>query len=136
MRLRASGGFTLVEILVVLAILGLAIALGAGAVPRRSAGLDLAIETDTLAGALREARARAIAQSRPITFGPLQAGEGWILDGFPHWLPPKLRVALAGPASVVFAPDGSATAARITLVGEGRSTALRIDWLTGEVFGG
>jgi general secretion pathway protein H len=135
-RRRCARGFTLIEILVVMVIIGLALGVVAGAMPRRSAGLDLATETSTLAGALRGARARAIAQARPIAFAALSGGQGWLLDGVTHLLPPGLHVAIAGPAIIRFAPDGSATGAQLIMRGEARATTLRIDWLTGRVVPG
>ena len=129
----SAAGFTLLEMIVVLVILGLAIAVVAGTVPRRSAGLDLAAQTDTLASSLRLARAKAIAQGRPIAFAALPGGSGWLLDGVVHPLPPGLALAVAGPRVVRFDPDGSATGATLTLVGQARSATLRVDWLTGRV---
>lgn len=128
-----SAGFTLLEILVVLVILALGFAVVAGAVPRRSTGLDLSTQTDALAGALRAARAQAMAEDRPVVFAALPDGQGWRLDAAVHVLPSGLRLSVAGGPALLFEPDGSASGGVITLAVRGRAAALRVDWLTGRV---
>jgi general secretion pathway protein H len=127
---RSRAGFTLIEILIVLVILGLALAVVAGAVPNRSSGLALTTQADALAGALREARGRALAQSRPVLFAPLPGGHAWQLDGIVHPLPDGIVVSAP---LLRFQPDGSATDGTITLAAPGRVRTLRVDWLTGLV---
>src|SRR5438105_14274205 len=74
-RCRASGpelnrcsGFTLIEVIVTLAILGLALVLVAGYKPPWSSGLGLKGTASELASGLRLARSEAIASNRPVLF--------------------------------------------------------------------
>ena len=62
-----AAGFTLLETVVVVVVLGLMLTILAGFVPRRPARLELANAADTVAATLRLARARAIAFGRPVT---------------------------------------------------------------------
>src|ERR1700741_3062673 len=63
-------GFTLIEMLVVLAILGLVAAIGYPAVDRALAGRHFAQAVASVEGQLHAARASAIATSRPYAFKP------------------------------------------------------------------
>src|SRR5437868_15500480 len=74
-RCRASGpdlnrcsGFTLIEVIVTLAILGLALVIVAGYKPPWSSGLGLKGTASELASGLRLARSEAIASNRPVLF--------------------------------------------------------------------
>src|SRR5690242_9132141 len=58
-------GFTLLELLIVLAIMGLIASMVVGGRPG-SAGVNLGTSAAAMASALREARAQAIAQGRPV----------------------------------------------------------------------
>jgi type II secretion system protein H len=78
MRTRAAGGFTLVEMLVVLSVLALALALVITHGPVRSPRLELDAAARRVAGALRLARSRAIAEERTVVFA-LDRG-GYSLD--------------------------------------------------------
>src|SRR5438105_10059466 len=75
-RCRASGpelnrcsGFTLIEVIVTLAILGLALVLVAGYKPPWSSGLGLKGTAAELASGLRLARSEAIASNRSVVLG-------------------------------------------------------------------
>ena len=72
-----AAGFTLMEILVVVVLLGLVLAIVVGAMPRRGGGVDLAGAAGDLAGALRLARARAIAFGRPVVAPTPGGGLRW-----------------------------------------------------------
>jgi general secretion pathway protein H len=132
----AQAGFTLIEMIIVIVVLGLGLAVTASFLPRRHAGLDLANASDGLAEALRSARARAIASQNPVLFAPSKDGHGYFVDGSAHVLPADI-VLSPGPA-IRFAPDGSssggilrmATAAGPDAV---RLRVIRVDWLTGQV---
>lgn len=136
MRRRAAG-FTLIETLVVLAVLGLAAALVVGRGPWRSAGAEMSALSREAAQVLRGARARAIAANRPVLVAAAEAPGVLLLDGAPVLRAPAgVALAVQGPggaAGLRFEPDGSATPGRL-LLGDGRRGAVvTVDWLTGRV---
>jgi len=134
MTSRSSGrsrGFTLIEILVVLVIMGLALAIVAGFLPRGHVGLDLATSADQLAGTLRLARTRAIATQQPVVFAAAADGHGFLIDGKAQALPRSVVLSLPGAAWIRFAPDGSSSGGAIRLSAGTLSRTLRVDWLTG-----
>ena len=139
-----SGGFTLIELVVVLAIMGLMLALVLTHGPMRSPTLQTRAAAAQVAQGLRSARARAIALNRPVTFSLDLAGHSFrIDDAAPQALPDALRLAVltvAGKASrqrgigtISFAPDGSSSGGRIELAGYGTRLLVGVDWLTGLV---
>ena len=131
---RRSAGFTLIETIVVIAILGLALAVVAGFAPRRDGRLTLDNAANGLAEALRSARSSAIARSAPILFAPAKDGRGYAVGGIVRSLPPSV-VLTAAPA-IRFAPDGSSSGGTLRLANDTEARVLRVDWLTGSVTGG
>jgi general secretion pathway protein H len=140
---RPAGGFTLIEILVVLAVLGFALALIAAHKAPWSAALGLDGTAAELAQQLRLARAEAIARDRPVAFVLDLAHHAYrVGDGPAHPLPAHLAVQMLtiageelapGAAAIRFNPDGSATGGRISLSADHRRIAVGVDWLTGRV---
>src|SRR5258708_38466167 len=65
---RRQAGFTLIEMIVVLAVMGLLLGLVLMRGPLRSPTLTARATVGALAGSLREARARAIATNHPVEF--------------------------------------------------------------------
>ena len=140
--MRRTDGFTLIEILVVLAIAGVMLGLVIGNGPMRSSGLQLRAAAGALAQTLRAARAQAIVGDHDVSVAIDPANHRFAIDGGPmrhlaadmpvSVLPP----ALPGPGPVRlirFSPDGSATGGRI-LLGAGRSRqGITVEWLTGRV---
>ena len=141
--LKQSNGFTLIELLVVITILGLALALIVGHGPLRSAALEGKSAVADLAGGLREARARAIAQNRPVDLAFDVAAHRWRIDGQPEKsIPPDFAITVLTVkgevrgdriAAIRFEPDGSSSGGRIGLADGRRKFAIDIDWLTGNV---
>jgi general secretion pathway protein H len=123
-------GFTLIEMVVVLAVLGLMLGLVVSRGPAHSRRLDLDATARQVTVSLRLARARAIAENRVVRW---EAGPGGfrVDDEAPHLLPADVRFAGAG--SIGFAADGSSSGGQITLRGGERQVAIGVDWLTGRV---
>lgn len=137
-------GFTLLEVLVVLFLMGLAYAMAMPMIGSGAAALELKSTTRQLAAGLRKARGNAITQ-RHETVLTLDVGKRLFgISGDPktHVLPARVEISLITARSeqlddqignVRFFPDGTSTGGKITLsVGETRQ-ALNIDWLTGKV---
>jgi general secretion pathway protein H len=116
-----QAGFTLMEMLVVIAVMALILLLVTGYGPPRSHRLEAQAAARQVAEAMRAARGRAIAQGQPM---------GLILPHLPGWLAVSVQ---APPGGIVFAPDGSASGGQVRLDGEGQDVAVTADWLTGRV---
>jgi general secretion pathway protein H len=137
-----AAGFSLVEMIVVLVILGLALALIVTRGPQRSHALEISAAASEVAETLRLARARAIASNRPMrvvvdTTEKTLTTEG----GAARALPAAYAMAvqtIAGAADerravIGFAPDGSSSGGRIALTLGPRRVWIDVDWLTGRV---
>jgi len=140
--MRRNAGFTLIEMLIVLAVLGAVLGVVISRGPPRSQSLQTRAAAGALAGLLRAARATAIARDADVNVAidPKHhsfAGDGGVI----RTLDPAIDITvlpptLPGPEGVRlirFSGDGSATGGAI-LIGKGH-TQLRIDveWLTGQV---
>ena len=133
-------GFTLIEMLVVLAILALVMAV----IPPLLAGGQARAELDTagheLAAALRETRSLAIREGRRESFVIDAAGRFRAGDGPMRPLAPGLGLALATadggarPSGAIgFFADGSSTGGKLVLLRGERRSYVTVDWLTGRV---
>lgn len=140
---RATAGFSLVEMLAVLVILALA---ATAAMPLLSSGasnVQLEVATRELAAALRETRAAAIVQNRVMTMSVDVDRRTFGSDvvrqrPFASSIQAKLTYAAAtrsGPAvgGFRFFPDGSSTGGDLSLELSGQQVELCVDWLTGAV---
>ena len=130
---QATAGFTLIEMIVVLVVLGLVVSIVLSRGPLRSPTLDLRAAARVLAAEMRGARTRAIDDDRDVVFtiDPDHRDYG-VRGGARRPLPAGLELATR-PAPVVFHPDGSASGGAVTLTENGRQLAIRVDWLTGAV---
>jgi general secretion pathway protein H len=136
-----TGGFTLMELLVALTILGLALLLAMPVLERTLPGLELRTEARTLASALRQARARAIGRNEEVTIVVDRQGAALKANGKQVvQLNRKIDIApLAGESlspgvsEIRFFPDGTSTGGHLTLVLGERQKHVFVDWLTGAV---
>lgn len=118
---HGASGFTLLEMLVVVAVMGLILAMVAGFGPPHSGWLETRAAAQRVAEAMQNARGRAIASGRPVAF---------VLPHLPGWLHVSVK---AGSSGIVFEPDGSALGGRVRLDDKGRAITIAADWLTGRV---
>ncbi len=115
-------GFTLLEMLVVIAVMGLTLLLISGYLQPHSRTLQTEAAARQVAEAMRDARGLAITRGQPVVL---------TLPPLPAWLPVAIQ---APPGGIAFAPDGSATGGRVVLGGPGkRDMKVSADWLTGRV---
>ena len=139
----SAAGFTLIEMFVVLAILGFALAMVAryAALPR--SGLDLRGSAGAVASGLRLARSEAILRNHSVAFDLDLAGHRFRSgSGKVQPLPPRLAIELltisgerrkGNAGDIRFNPDGSSSGGRISLADGGRKIMIGVDWLTGRV---
>jgi prepilin-type N-terminal cleavage/methylation domain-containing protein len=146
MRREQLRGYTLIEVVVVLAVLAVAAAVVGPAVGRAANGVKARAEVAAVAGFLRSAREQAVTRQRPyeVVLEPearalVLRGTGREADGSvqaSRYLSPRLRMA-AEPASarqVTFLPQGMSSGARFRIDAPGRRAYLvTVDALTGRV---
>jgi len=114
-------GFTLFEMIVTLAVLGLALALVVGNAPHRGGRLDLEAAAGGVAQALRAARLRAIAEQRSVVVTAREM------------IPPAGTALTMAPPRIAFAPDGSASGGVLRVSARGGARVVTVDLLTGQV---
>ncbi|WP_232628502.1 GspH/FimT family pseudopilin [Methylobacterium sp. Leaf118] len=137
-----SAGFSLVEMLVVLAILGVVAGVAAPAIGHLVPGRRLDLTAATLAGELTRLRAQARRSGAPtsLTFVPerrhfMSTRPGAAPIGAGPVAVEVLRgeASRAGPGEIRFLADGSSTGGAIRLSGSGGHRTLTVSSLTGRV---
>jgi general secretion pathway protein H len=135
----AEAGFTLIEMIVVLAILAGMVGLVVARGPQRSVTLDLRVAANGVAQALRGAQARAIRTDRPVLFTLDAVHHAYqVGDTAAVPLPAAFDLAMrsatgVGRGGIRFAPDGSASGGTIELAAGARRIKIEVSWLTGRV---
>lgn len=137
-------GFTLLELIVVLVLLGLVYALAAPMLGNRSAGADVKSAGGQLAAGLRKARTVAVSEHREAVLTLDIDRKTFAVTGDSHdyALPTQVDFVLYTAQSelvhdragnIRFYPDGASTGGRITLAAGGIHEAVDVDWVTGRV---
>jgi general secretion pathway protein H len=137
-------GFTLLEVLIVVMIIGLSLAL----LPRMFfsgvSGADLRANARLVAGGLKLTRDEAINKRKPAFFSLDLANRQFTITQSPEpqKLHPEVELKLFTAQDDVvnenigvirFFPDGSSNGGRVTVGSKGRAFLIDVDWLTGRV---
>lgn len=136
-------GFSLLEVLLVVAILALASVLAAAAIRGGSPGLQLRSQAKEIAAQLRHTRAQAIATGQAQRFTLDPAAHAWTAPGDRDGeIPEDMSISFIGArevqpregeGAIVFFPDGASTGGRVRLGLRSAAWDVDVAWLTGEV---
>jgi len=140
-------GFTLIEIMVVLAISTALLVLVVPSLYRSIAATDIPKATKELALALRLSQSQAINSTKSASLVLNVKNRQYHLSykNKKIQLPKQIELTLLtgstllqqgmedDEGAIVFYPDGSSTGGQITLKKDQKSQQIDIDWLTGEV---
>ncbi len=142
--MRSQRGFTLVELLVVFAIMALLVGLVPVAFERLRESAEYRNTLRTMLSDMRGARYRAVAEGVETRFKVNLAQRIYGVDGQPTRTfaePLQIRLIVAGSemtagqeGAIRFLPDGGATGGSVDVVrGSGAGVRLHVDWLSGRV---
>lgn len=134
-----SAGFTLVELLVVMGIMGLILA-GVLAAKPKTAATRVAVAARAIAATLQLARTQAMASNAETVVRIDVERRQFGVAGSMHALPRGMTVAMtvaeteriADSGGMRFYPDGQSSGGEIVLMLEGRASRIAVNWLTGE----
>jgi general secretion pathway protein H len=136
---KPSAGFTLVELLVVMGIMGLVLATVLAARPK-TAATRVAVAARAVAATLQLARAQAMASNAEtvvrIDAQKRQFGLARSMRSLPRGMTVAMTVAeterIGDSGGMRFYPDGQASGGEIVLMLDGRASHVAVNWLTGE----
>jgi general secretion pathway protein H len=143
MRPSRANGFTLLEMLAVILLIGIAATAVSISVTQGLASARVRAASSELAGALRAVRAQAIVRGQDQHFDvDTQANSYRNVKQQEVLLPKGMHVSITSAKEdqpndhtgrIRFFPDGSSTGGRITLQSGKREWHVNVSWLTGEV---
>jgi general secretion pathway protein H len=139
---RSTGGFTLIEMLVVLVIASLVMAMVGTSISRNISGAEMRTAASKLAASLRYTRTQAILTKSEQVFlvdtenRTYKAGER-DAQKLPEGMKMELNTARSELTSetaggIRFYPDGGSTGGNVRIEANGRIYRVNVAWLTGE----
>jgi general secretion pathway protein H len=142
-RRSAPGGFTLIEIVLVMAIIALASVLAAAAMGGGFHSMQLSASARKIASNLRYTRAQAISTGQVQRFTIDPRAHTWRAPNAHHGeIPAKLGIDFIGArevqprqgeGAIAFFPDGASTGGRVRLSAGKAMWTVDVAWLTGQV---
>lgn len=137
-------GFTLLELLVVLAIVGFTLSLIPGFIIHDGSSVTLNRAVRVLVEGLRDARSRATLENRESVFvvdverRQFQVGPTSIPEQISGEIALQLVTARSEQSGMTsgrirFFPDGSSSGGRIAVSRDGIRQEVNVDWLTGDI---
>lgn len=140
---RRPSGFSLLEMLLVVALIAVASTLAAMALTGGLDGMRLRSSAKEIAAQLRYTRAQAIATGQPQRFVVEPREHRWRAPNDKRGrIPESLAVSFtgareaqsrAGEGGILFFPDGGSTGGRVQLQAQQAAWRVDVAWLTGEV---
>jgi general secretion pathway protein H len=138
-----QAGFTLVEMLVVLALIALAITISLPYATKSGDVRKLEALSSTIIAELRLSRAKAIAQNRMVSL-IVDLKERTVNSSPPITIPASININLltvqgqtpSDQFGFNFYPDGAASGGKIVLTLEKKKQEIDVNWLTGAVVQG
>jgi len=142
-QLRNQSGFSLLELLVTLALVGLVVVLSLPGLSHGRGGAGLSSDARLLAARLRAAREMALVtrSTTHVNIDITNRGIGGIGVRAEDRFTSANRVTVTtargkadrGTADIIFAPDGSSSGGEVTLESGSLERRVRVEWLTGAV---
>lgn len=136
-------GFSLIEILAVLALMAIMVSAVAFSFSKSMSGAKVKASAKDLVAALRFTRGQAIIKGEEKAVAINVDGRSYQIPGKdPVALPDGLEMKLLtaedeitddGIGRIRFYPDGSSTGGRVTLIRDRKEWRIDVAWLTGEV---
>lgn len=140
---RRVRGVSLLEMLLVVALLAAVSLLAAAAMSGGFAGMQLRSNAKQIAAQLRYTRTQAIATGQPQRFTIDPQAHTWTAPGNRHGeIPEKLGITFIGArevqprqgeGAIMFFGDGASTGGRVQLSAKKAAWNVDVAWLTGEV---
>jgi general secretion pathway protein H len=126
------GGFTLIEMLVVLAVLSLVLAILFPAVDKAMRGQAFAAAAYRVELGLRAARARAVGSGEPARFSAAADAHGFDAGADSERIPDTSVLSVPG-SGVRFFPDGTANGGVVALRDGARERRWSVEGVTGRI---
>jgi general secretion pathway protein H len=140
---RLAGGFSLVELMVVMLIVSMMFAVVGVSISRSIQGAEIRNASREIVAGIRHTRGQAIIQRQQQVFHVDADAKTWTAAGRePVEIPEGLDITIETARSeltgenaggIRFYPDGASTGGSVELLANERTWKVDVSWLTGEV---